>query len=163
MGGIGSHPYEIAADSSIFKQALNMDIRINLENGERTVAAILIVDDDPIFCTPFTAYLKKLGHQCQTAQTFSQGAALARDVDFDVVFLDVLLPDANGLECINYFINASSSPELIIITGKSELSGAEMALENGAWDYLEKPPAYDDVKLTLKRALQFRDNKMVSP
>ncbi|NDY74669.1 sigma-54-dependent Fis family transcriptional regulator, partial [Desulfobacter hydrogenophilus] len=38
-----------------------------------------------------------------------------------------------------------------------------MALENGAWDYLEKPPAYDDVKLTLKRALQFRDNKMVSP
>ncbi|NDY74968.1 sigma-54-dependent Fis family transcriptional regulator, partial [Desulfobacter hydrogenophilus] len=56
-----------------------------------------------------------------------------------------------------------SSPELIIITGKSEISGAEMALENGAWDYLEKPPAYDDVKLTLKRALQFRDNKMVSP
>jgi two-component system NtrC family response regulator len=127
------------------------------------VAAILIVDDDPIFCTPFTAYLKKLGHQCQTAQTFSQGAALSRDVDFDVVFLDVLLPDANGLECINYFINAPSSPELIIITGKSEISGAEMALENGAWDYLEKPPAYDDVKLTLKRALQFRDNKMVSP
>jgi len=56
-----------------------------------------------------------------------------------------------------------SSPELIIITGKSEISGAEMALENGAWDYLEKPPACDDVKLTLKRALQFRDNKMVSP
>jgi DNA-binding NtrC family response regulator len=58
------------------------------------VAAILIVDDDPIFCTPFTAYLKKLGHQCQTAQAFSQGAALSRDVDFDVVFLDLLLSDA---------------------------------------------------------------------
>jgi len=124
------------------------------------MASILIVDDDPIFCTPFVNYMEKLGHQCRVAFNFSDGLSLVQDFYFDVVFLDVILPDANGLERINNFIDAQSSPEIIIITGKSEISGAEMALKNGAWDYLEKPPSYDDVKLTLKRALQFRKNKI---
>ncbi|CCK78831.1 sigma-54-dependent transcriptional regulator [Desulfobacula toluolica] len=125
------------------------------------MASVLIVDDDPIFCAPFVGYMKKLGHQCRVAQNFSDGLGLAQEFYVDVVFLDVILPDANGLEGINNFIDAPSSPEIIIITGKSEISGAEMALKNGAWDYLEKPPSYDDVKLTLKRALQFRKNKIV--
>lgn len=124
------------------------------------MASILIVDDDPIFCAPFVAYMEKLGHQCRVAQTLSDGLDLAQGYYFDVVFLDVILPDANGLEGINNFIESHSSPEIIIITGESEISGAEMALKNGAWDYLEKPPSYDDVKLTLKRALQFRKSKI---
>lgn len=123
---------------------------------------ILLVDDDPIFCTPFAACMEKLGHQCHVAENFYDGLNLVKTVGFDVVFLDVILPDANGLEGINNFITAPSSPELIIITGKSESSGAEMALKNGAWDYLEKPPAYEDIKLCLKRALQFRKNKLAS-
>ncbi len=125
------------------------------------MANILIVDDDPIFCAPFVNYMKKLGHQCQVAENFSDGLGLAIDSYFDVIFLDVILPDANGLEGINNFIDAHSSPEIIIITGQSEISGAEMALNNGAWDYLEKPPSYDDIQLTLKRALQFRKNKII--
>ena len=124
------------------------------------MASILIVDDDPIFCAPFATFMEKLGHQCRIAQTLSDGLACAQDYYFDVVFLDVILPDANGLEGINHFIESHSSPEIIIITGKSEMSGAEMALKNGAWDYLEKPPSYDDVKLTLKRALQYRKSKI---
>ena len=125
------------------------------------MASILIVDDDPMFCAPFVSYMEKMGHQCRVAQNFFQGLGLARELYFDIVFLDVILPDANGLEGINNFIDAPSFPEIIIITGKSEISGAEMALKNGAWDYLEKPPSYDDIKLTLKRALQFRKNKIV--
>jgi len=124
------------------------------------MASILIVDDDLIFCTPFVHYMEKLGHQCHVAQTFSEGLGLAQEFYFDVIFLDVILPDANGLDGINHFVDNPSTPEIIIITGKSDISGAEMALKNGAWDYLEKPPSYDDVKLTLRRALQFRKSKI---
>lgn len=123
---------------------------------------ILIVDDDPIFCAPLVRFIEKLGHTCRVARQYSQGMDMVREDYFDVVFLDVILPDANGLDSIQDFIDARSSPEIVIITGKSEISGAEMALKSGAWDYLEKPPAYDDIRLTLKRALRFRQSK-VSP
>lgn len=123
---------------------------------------ILIVDDDPIFCAPLVRFIEKLGHTCRVARAYAQGMDMVREDYFDVVFLDVILPDANGLEGIHGFIDARSSPEIVIITGKSEISGAEMALKSGAWDYLEKPPAYDDIRLTLNRALRFRQSK-VSP
>ena len=124
------------------------------------MASILVVDDDPIFCVPFVSFMEKLGHQCRTAHHFSKGVELAGEYYFDIVFLDVVLPDASGLEGISLFMDSHSFPEIIIITGKSDISGAETALENGAWDYLEKPLSYDKLKLTLKRALQFRKNKI---
>ena len=125
------------------------------------MANILIVDDDPIFCEPFSFSMKEMGHQCHVAETFFGGLQMARENDFDIVFLDVILPDANGIEGIVDFVNVDSSPELVIITGKGNHSGAEIALKNGAWDYLEKPPAYGDLKLLIKRALDFRKNKLL--
>lgn len=125
------------------------------------MAKILIVDDDPMFCDPFSFSMEEMGHQCHVAETFFKGLELARNNDFDIVFLDVILPDGNGIEGIADFVNVNSSPELIIITGEGNHSGAEIALKNGAWDYLEKPPSYGDLKLLIKRALEFRKNKML--
>jgi two-component system, NtrC family, response regulator len=123
------------------------------------MAKILIVDDDQIFSFPFVSYLKNQGHECDVAERLSEGISRAHSDDYDIVFLDVLLPDANGLDGINDLKKARSSPEIVVVTGKGDGSGAEMALKNGAWDYLEKPPAYNDIKLLISRAIRYRENK----
>lgn len=123
------------------------------------MARILIVDDDQIFYSPFISYLADQGHECHVAENLSDGITLAHGNDYDIIFLDVVLPDANGLQSIAEFKKCGSSPEIIVVTGKGESSGAELALKNGAWDYLEKPPAYSDIKLIINRVVRYRENK----
>lgn len=120
---------------------------------------ILVVDDDILFSEPFAFYIGEIGHECEIATTFREGLASAARQDFDLIFLDVFLPDASGLEGISRFKQLASAPEVVIITGQGTRHGAEIALKNGAWDYLPKPPDYSQVKLTVIRAMQYRRMK----
>jgi two-component system, NtrC family, response regulator len=125
------------------------------------VARILIVDDDEIFCSTFSLFLSKIGHEFDIAQNLKDGLKMASRKDYDIVFLDVVLPDRSGLEGIGSFKEVRSSPEVIIITGKGEMNGPEIALRSGAWDYLTKPLSFSNVKLLIARALQNRKYKFL--
>ena len=57
---------------------------------------------------------------------------------YDLVLLDVQLPDGNGLDVLPVIRQAPSSPEVIVITGVAHPDGAEVAIRYGAWDYVEK-------------------------
>ena len=57
---------------------------------------------------------------------------------YDLVILDVRLPDGNGLEAIPEIKASFSSPEVIIITGEGSVEGARLAVESGSWDYIQK-------------------------
>jgi len=76
-----------------------------------------------------------------------------------VVFLDVRLPDGSGLDIVQDIRETPSSPEVIIITGFSDVYGAELAITHGAWDYLEKSASIDEIILPLERALQYRTER----
>jgi two-component system NtrC family response regulator len=121
---------------------------------------ILIVDDDKMFHEPLSFYLNEIGYDCDVASHFIQGEALANKKNYDIVLLDVFLPDMSGLEGISRMKKTPSAPEVIIITGQGNLQGAEMALKNGAWDYLEKPLPYNRIKLLLGRAMDYRQQKL---
>ena len=66
---------------------------------------------------------------------------------FDIVFLDVRLPDGSGLDIMPKIKAARSSPEIIVITGLGDPDEAELAIQSGAWDYLEKPASFEAIKL----------------
>ncbi|THB81445.1 MAG: sigma-54-dependent Fis family transcriptional regulator [Desulfobacteraceae bacterium] len=123
------------------------------------MASILIIDDDQMICDVMARMMNKLGHESQIAYTGSVGVELAQSDFFDIVFLDINLPDANGLGLISSFKATPSSPEVIIITGDSDPDGAEMAIKFGAWSYIEKPFRQHEISLELSRALQFRREK----
>lgn len=120
---------------------------------------VLIIDDDRVICDILVKMMEKIGHESSWALTGSDGLEKAREGMFDVVFLDVNLPDANGLDLIKTIKSVSSSPEVIIITGDSDPDGAEMAINSGAWNYLEKPFLRQELNLQVSRALQFRKEK----
>ena len=123
------------------------------------MARILIVDDDTILCSMLVKQLERTGYETGSANTLQQGLNLAKEGGWDVILLDVQMPDGNGLEYLPKFMKTSSYPEVIIITGHGAADGAEKAIIGGAWSYIEKPHVIRDLPLHLTRSLQFREEK----
>ncbi len=120
------------------------------------MARVLVVDDDPQFCVFLQRLIAREGHDAEAAATLADGCRLVAGGRFDLVFLDVQLPDGNGLNRISDFRAAPSSPEVIILTGSGDAEGAELALRSGAWDYMCKPAERQEISLQLARVLQYR-------
>ncbi len=120
---------------------------------------ILIIDDDQTYGEMLGLKIRRMGYEVKNADSLAEGLKAARQADYDVIFLDVLLPDGNGLEALTDFQSMPSIPEIIIITGLGDADGAEMAIKSGAWAYVEKGASIKDVILPLERALQYRKEK----
>jgi len=123
------------------------------------MARVLIIDDDPSVGDLLSRVIRNMGHESTHAATLGQGVSLARTEGYDVVLLDVYMPDGNGLEALPEIKEAASSPEVIIITGQSDRNGAELAIANGAWGYIPKRSSIKEMNLALTRALQYRSEK----
>ena len=118
------------------------------------MAKIQVVDDDLMLCEMLVEQLVRVGHVADSVSTLSDALNQVVKDDYDVIFLDVQLPDGNGLEYLSKFKAAPSAPEVIIMTGKGDPDGAEKAITSGAWGYIEKPHVVRDLLLHLTRALQ---------
>ena len=123
------------------------------------MANILIIDDDRLICDAISSAVKRMGHDVLSAMTLKEGLNTVRSKPFDIVFLDVKMPDGNGLDILPGIRETPSNPEVIIITGFGSPDGAELAIKNGAWDYIEKPCSLQAMTLPLVRALQYREEK----
>jgi two-component system NtrC family response regulator len=120
---------------------------------------ILIIDDDQLICETLADAVKTLGHKARFALTIKEGLQRARAQDYDVVFLDVRMPDGSGLQALPRFRETPGAPEIIIITGYGDVNGPELAIKNGAWDYIQKPASKDEMLLPLIRAMRYRQEK----
>ena len=120
---------------------------------------ILIIDDDIEACETMVSLVTRLSHESDMAHTLDEGLRLAQITNYDVIFLDVYLPDGNGLTILPSLKVLNDPPEVIILTGKGNPDGAELAIQGGVWDYLLKPTSIRDITLTLDRALKYRKEK----
>jgi two-component system NtrC family response regulator len=123
------------------------------------MARILIIDDDEMTCAMLGSMAEQLGHAAESSGTVLEGERAAGEGDYDLVLLDVNLPDGNGLELLPKIRTLESRPEVIIITAVGDADGAELAVRSGAWDYVQKPLSMGDLKLSLSRALEYRASK----
>jgi two-component system NtrC family response regulator len=123
------------------------------------MGTIAIIDDDAVFRVLLAEHCRHLGHTTTTASCLQEGKDLLDEQAVDLVFLDVSLPDGNGLELLPFIQGLASSPEVIIITGMGDANGAELAIKNGAWDYLQKPLVRQEILLHIRRALEYHEKK----
>lgn len=123
------------------------------------MARILIIDDEETMCSSLTFLAARSGHEASCEKTLGAGLNRAQAEHFDLVFLDVRLPDGNGLDIIPSLAKVPSRPEIIIMTGFGDPQGAELAINSGAWDYIEKGSSVKDMTLSLARALEYRKQK----
>jgi two-component system, OmpR family, response regulator MprA len=129
---------------------------------------ILVIDDEPEVTSMVQRGLLYAGYTVDTAFDAEAGLATARDRPPDLVVLDRMLPDLDGLEVCRRLRAASADLPVIMLTAKDAIPDRVAGLEAGADDYLVKPFAFDEllarVKALLRRAhaapqaiLQFAD------
>ncbi len=93
------------------------------------MAKILIIDDEEMMCATLSTLVERKKHVATSAMTLREGIDLAANEDFDVVFLDVKMPDGNGLDALPTIEASPSNPEVIIMTGFGDPNGAELAIK----------------------------------
>ena len=123
---------------------------------------VLIIDDDAAICDALSELLTHIGHVVDTATSRDSGMEQATAKTVDVILLDVKMPDGSGLDLLPQLKALPNDPEVIIVTGYGTAKGAEFALKNGAWDYLEKKASVEDILLSINRALQYQKEKQGS-
>ena len=117
------------------------------------MADILIIDDDREMCEMLSEILTEMDHHPISVDTMAGGLKEALRNPYDIVFLDVHLPDGSGLDILSEIRQTSSAPEVIILTGHADQDGAEIAIKNGAWDYVQKKGSPKKLFLQLKRVI----------
>jgi DNA-binding NtrC family response regulator len=125
----------------------------------KQMADVLVVDDDQAICGLLTHVIGTLGHRVNCAYTLKSALDEASSGSYDVVFLDINLPDGIGLDRIQDFKQTRSAPEVIIITGLGGLDDPGIAIRNGARDYIQKSSSLKEITLSLMRALRDREEK----
>ncbi len=124
--------------------------------------SILVIDDDKELNDTIREVIVasgKLPVRVDGALFLKDGLKLASENSYDLIFLDIKMPDGNSFDHISYFKGLPDAPEIIIITGGDETDGALLAMKWGVWDYLEKPFRIEELILAMKRALDFRKEK----
>ncbi|MBU2551986.1 MAG: sigma-54 dependent transcriptional regulator [Proteobacteria bacterium] len=127
------------------------------------MAQVLIVDDDEQFNAMLVAMAQSLGHETTAVVNIKDLRKLAAEGNFDVILLDVRLPDGNGLDLIPELRHWPGEPEVIIITGEGEPDGAELAIKSGVWDYIEKVDSIQTIAQNLSRAVRYREERKALP
>ncbi len=102
------------------------------------MASILIIDDDKELTDLLETYLGEFGYQTSAVHTPSNGFELLGKSDFDLVILDVMLPELDGFKVCKTIRETSTLP-IIMLTARGEITDRVVGLELGADDYLPKP------------------------
>ena len=123
------------------------------------MARVLIIDNDPVFSETLASIVTGLGHRSKQAKSLAEAFASGRKHDTDIVYLNTQLPDGNGLLAIAQLNAMRGHPEIIVMTGTPTPDGAEKAIRNGAWDYVEKQSSVDRMVLPLIRAIDYRGKR----
>ena len=119
---------------------------------------VLIVDDEAEIRESLESILQEEGYLVTTAATAGEALALLRDAAYDVVLLDIWLPDRDGLDALAEIrrMEGASVPEVVIISGHGTIEAAVRATKLGAYDFLEKPLSLARTLMVLKNAMQTR-------
>lgn len=119
---------------------------------------ILVVDDEEEIRNSIAEILREEGYSVASAATAGEATVMIQDAPYDVVLLDIWLPDRDGLDVLGEIrqMPSASRPEVIIISGHGTIETAVKATKLGAYDFLEKPLSLDRTLIVLKNAAEAR-------
>ncbi len=119
-------------------------------------AQILVIDDDKAMRDACYQILSRQGYQVEVAASARLGLSLLERISFDVILLDLVMPDLDGLEALKKIKSLDTDCEVIIITGYGTIQSAVECIKAGAFHFLSKPFAPDDLRTLVGRALDKR-------
>ncbi|HEX5235568.1 MAG TPA: sigma-54 dependent transcriptional regulator [Silvibacterium sp.] len=119
---------------------------------------ILVVDDEPDIRESLEGILREEGYAVTSTASGQEAIVLLHDAHYDVLLLDVWLPDRDGLDVLNDMrsLAAENQPEVIVVSGHATIETAVRATKLGAFDFLEKPLLLERTLILVKNAIEAR-------
>lgn len=114
---------------------------------------ILVVDDEVRIARFIELELKYEGYEVQVRYNGRDGLSALKETPFDLIILDVMMPDLNGIEVLRRVRQNSTIP-VILLTAKGETMDKVMGLDFGADDYLTKPFEIEELLARIRSALR---------
>ena len=115
---------------------------------------ILIVDDDVNARLTFGNIMKLKGYTVETAATASEAIFQIKNKFFNIIFIDIRLPDASGLEVLKSVKKMNGDTMAIMVTAYASIDSSIEAMNQGAYSYIMKPVNMDYLQIVLEKALE---------
>lgn len=118
---------------------------------------ILIIEDNKQLAASIRHKLKKF-FEIDVAHTGDKGEYLAYANEYDLILLDLNLPDMDGTQVCNKIRESGSSVPILVLTGKTEIADKVQTLDGGVDDYLTKPFAFEELLARMRALLRRKSN-----
>lgn len=118
------------------------------------VSRILAIDDDGPLLAFLEQALTEFGAEVVTSQSATKGIQLYTEDHFDLVFVDYMMPEMNGVDVLKELRAHDANAFVIMMTGNASIESAVDAMKLGAVDYLTKPLDLDHLEVVLNKTLQ---------
>ncbi|MEM7349245.1 MAG: response regulator transcription factor [Acidobacteriota bacterium] len=142
-------------------QSTSTSAGLSKNNPDATAVRLLLVEDEPNLATLLSRRLRNAGYVVDVAGTGKRAIELAVDNVYDVVVLDINLPDCSGIRLLERWRGEGQRYPILILTARSDVRDKIFALDAGADDYLTKPFDYQELLARLRCLLRRRDAEPV--
>ena len=130
------------------------------QSPPEAAANILVIDDDETICSLFRDTLEEAGHAVTTASESSKGLEFVKGQDYDLVLLDLKMPEMDGAELFRQIRMTKPELPVTIITGYPDSDLMMKALDYGPFGVMKKPFSGSDILSAVNNYLRFgRQNK----
>ncbi len=119
-------------------------------------ARLLVADDDPVTIDLLKEVLSQEGYEVSTALSGEEAITRGTGNLFDIIITDVRMGEKGGMEVLRFFRKNAPDTTVIMITAFGSIETAIEAIREGAYDYISKPFKLDEIKFTIRRALEQR-------
>jgi DNA-binding NtrC family response regulator len=119
------------------------------------IEKVIVLEDDQIVRKNLENCLRRRRYDVASASTLAAAQDYLNKDNFDVIFLDVRLPDGDGTDLLKAIQSRPQKPLVVITTGFGSVESAVECMKNGAFDYLIKPFSNEQIEITLRKAEEF--------
>jgi DNA-binding NtrC family response regulator len=124
------------------------------KTGQTVSGEVLIIDDKPLFCRSLAENLVQVGYTCRYATSGREGVELISRESIQVVLLDIVLGEEDGIEVLKRIREHNDDLPVIMITGYATVDTAVESMKIGAFDYIQKPLNFNQLLKVLESALE---------
>ncbi|MCK5839232.1 MAG: response regulator, partial [Bacteroidales bacterium] len=123
----------------------------------KTQTSILVIDDEPIVCESFKKILSNEGYKVETKSHPRDGLKLATSHAYDLVFLDLIMEEMDGMELFENLREKDPDVPVVIVTGYPSMSTAIESVRLRASDYILKPFTPEEILKSVDNVLRQKD------
>ena len=126
-----------------------------MPDSDISPSSILIIDDEREHAQVMSEALGRQGHRCDVSYSLDEAQTRLEKKKFDVIVTDLVMGGRrDGLEVLNYAMQLHPPPPVILVTAHADIPTCKQALNDGAYDYIEKPLDLEYFRAQVNRAAE---------